>query len=208
MNKDTSNNTLILELTVLFVVLPVIYAFDFAPGIVKILPLFLLFGYCLTALIRNKSFTSEDLSLTGISTYRWLRLALFPILFFLVLWAFFPEYLFADFSNNRRMTFAVVVYPFFSALPQEIIYRKFFYERYEPLVSHKHLPLLMNMVLFSLAHIYFQNFIALALTFFGAFILSRTYFRSKSLLFVSIEHSVFGMALLCSGLNDFFYKAF
>jgi len=103
---------------------------------------------------------------------------------------------------------AIIAYPLFSSLPQEVIYRKFFYFRYGALVHNKYVLIALNAVLFSFAHIYFQNYIALILTFVGAIVFSLAYLKSRSLLFVSIEHSIYGLALLCSSMNQFFYKEF
>jgi membrane protease YdiL (CAAX protease family) len=195
------------ELLILFIGLPIAYLFDFLPGLWKMLPLLIFFFYCITILKRAKNLTGSDFNLKEVKRKDWIRLIIFPVLLFTTLFFISPENMFADF-DNPRVLIAIIAYPLFSSLPQEIIYRKFFYFRYTELIKNKYLLIILNAVLFSFAHIYFQNYVALVLTLLGSIVFSLTYFKTKSLLFVSIEHSIYGLALLCSSMNQFFYKEF
>jgi membrane protease YdiL (CAAX protease family) len=197
----------IAELVVLFIGLPIIYLFDFLPGLWKMIPLLIFISYCLVILIKAEKLSAEDLKLKGVRKKDWIKLLIFPSLLFLLLFLLFPDNILSDY-NNPKVLLAIIAYPIFSSLPQEVIYRKFFYFRYSDLIRNKYLLIILNAVLFSFAHIYFQNYIALVLTLLGGLVFSLTYFKSKSLLFVSIEHSIYGLALLCSSMNQFFYKEF
>ncbi len=66
----------------------------------------------------------------------------------------------------------------------------------------------MNVILFAFAHIYFANWTILIFTLIGGTIFALTYLKTKSLLVVTIEHTLFGMLVLSSGLSEQFYKAF
>lgn len=195
------------ELLILFIGLPIAYLFDFLPGFWKIIPLLIFITYCLFILQKGKKFTASEFKLNKVKKKDWSRLFIFPVLLFTLLLFISPNNIFADF-NNPKVLIAIVAYPLFSSLPQEIIYRKFFYFRYSDLIKNKYLLIALNAALFSFAHIYFQNYIALVLTFVGGIVFSLSYFKTKSLLFVSIEHSIYGLALLCSSMNQFFYKEF
>lgn len=196
-----------LELLVFFVGLPVLYLYDFAPGFWKVAPLLFFFAYCLVILTRANEFTWGDWNLKWIEWRTWVRLLLFPMTLYVILFFVFPGNLFADF-DDKKVVMAIIAYPLFSSLPQEIIYRKFFYYRYHGLISQRLLMWLVNAALFAFAHIYFGNYVALIMTFFGGLFFSWTYISTRSLLFVSIEHSIYGLALLCSVMNQYFYKAF
>jgi len=195
------------ELLLFFIGLPILYLFDFLPGFWKMVPLVAFFAYCLVILRKEKKLTSKELQLKGVKKKGWAKLLIFPVLLFAALLFLSPDNVFADY-NNSRVIIAIISYPIFSSLPQEIIYRKFFYLRYSELIKNRYLLIGVNAVLFSFAHIYFQNYMALILTLIGGIVFSLTYLKSKSLLFVSIEHSIYGLALLCSSMNQFFYKEF
>ena len=67
---------------------------------------------------------------------------------------------------------------------------------------------LLNGLLFSFAHLYFGSITALVITFVGGVVFAYSYLKTNSLLFVAIEHAIYGLILLSSYMNDHFYKAF
>ena len=67
---------------------------------------------------------------------------------------------------------------------------------------------MVNIFLFSFAHIYFANWTILLFTLIGGAIFAHTYLRTRSLLVVTIEHTMYGVLILSSGLSNQFYKAF
>jgi membrane protease YdiL (CAAX protease family) len=101
-----------------------------------------------------------------------------------------------------------LIYPLSSAFPQELISREFFFHRYEPILRNKNVVIATNVVLFSFAHLYFANWTVMIFTLVGGFIFALTYLKTKSLLVVTIEHTLLGVVILSSGLANQFYKAF
>ena len=99
----------------------------------------------------------------------------------------------------------MLFYPFWSAYPQELLYRGFFFYRYRSLFKHEIAMHLTNALLFSLCHLMFMNWVALVGTFYASFVFSYTYRDSKSLLAVSIEHALYGNMIFTVGLGQFFY---
>ena len=95
----------------------------------------------------------------------------------------------------------VGVYSLFSVYPQELIYRTFFYERYEALVKNEDLFIFINAILFSLAHLFFKSGIVLLITFIGGLLFAYTYFKTKSTLLVTIEHAIYGSWLFTVGMG-------
>ena len=101
----------------------------------------------------------------------------------------------------------MLFYPLWSAFPQEVIYRTWFFKRYRSLFRRKWIFFLTNALLFSFSHIIFRNWIALALTFVGGFVFALTYYRSRSLMAVFIEHTLYGDFIFTVGIGQFFYMA-
>jgi len=102
----------------------------------------------------------------------------------------------------------VLLYPFFSALPQELIFREFFFYRYRSLFPNPQVLIAVNVVVFAFAHVYFMNWIVIVFTLVGGALFALTYQQTRSLLVVTLEHSIYGLVILSSGLWEYFYKAF
>ncbi|WP_193316028.1 CPBP family intramembrane glutamic endopeptidase [Flavicella marina] len=94
------------------------------------------------------------------------------------------------------------VYTFLSVIPQELIYRSFYFNRYQKLINNKHLLLFMNAIVFSLGHIFFMSPLVLGITFVGGWVFAYTYTNTKSLLLVSIEHAIYGCWLYTVGFGE------
>jgi len=136
---------------------------------------------------------------------------LFPRVFFiciiLFLFTFFvvPEKLFS-FPMERPSTWAFIMlwYPIFSVLPQEFLYRSYFYHRFKDVFSHKTLWI-VSALLFAWAHIVLQNVVAVSFCIIGGLCFAKTYEKTKSLAAAVLEHSIYGCWLFTLGLGVFFY---
>ena len=115
---------------------------------------------------------------------------------------------FMVFPKENPLTFLLVIflYPFLSVIPQEIIFRKYFFSKFNALMPRNYL-IFINGLVFSLAHVFFNNYIAIIFTFFGGIYLSWSYLRSESLALVIYEHTLFGTFIFASGLGRYFYHA-
>jgi uncharacterized protein len=202
-----SRGFLLIELIVLFVIVPLLYLFDLIP-IHKIIPLLVLFGYCVSILIVDKPKNDQRWSIKGNWSWILLRFIVLGVLILLSIYFFTTDPITADLGANRQLLFMVLIYPLSSAFPQELIFREFFYHRYQVIFKNANLLLLSNVVLFAFAHIYFANWTVLIFTLIGGFIFSYTYLKTKSLLVTTLEHTLYGLLILSSGLADQFYKAF
>ncbi|APY07385.1 abortive infection protein [Winogradskyella sp. J14-2] len=94
------------------------------------------------------------------------------------------------------------VYSIFSVYPQELLYRTFFFQRYESLFRNNSLFILVNAALFSLAHLFFKNTLVMLLTFVGGILFALTFKKTKSTLLVSIEHAIYGSWLFTVGMGE------
>lgn len=116
---------------------------------------------------------------------------------------------------NREALFSIVLerpllwlmisifYSLFSVLPQEFLFRTYFFNRYESIFpSNKIYIVLINAALFSFAHIFFRNIFVLLLTFAGGILFAFSYIKTKSLLLISIEHAIYGFWLFTLGVGE------
>jgi membrane protease YdiL (CAAX protease family) len=99
----------------------------------------------------------------------------------------------------------MVAYPVLSAYPQEIIYRAFFLQRYRTLFRNEFSLILVNALLFAMAHAFLGNWLAPALTFAGGILFCRTYLRSGSLALAALEHGLWGDLLFTLGVGYYLY---
>ena len=134
------------------------------------------------------------------SLIKLLLLAKITILF---VWFTDKEILFGMLLNKPKLWLMILFfYTIFSVYPQELIYRTFFFQRYQHIFKNEVLFILLNAALFSLAHLFFNNMLVLFLTFIGGIIFAITYKKTKSTLLVSIEHAIYGCWLFTVGMGN------
>lgn len=104
------------------------------------------------------------------------------------------------------LPYIILVYPFFSALPQEYIFCSFFFARYKPFFGRDKLMVLMSALVFAYAHVLYINPVAPVISFLGGLIFALTYRKTCSLALVTLEHSLYGITLFTTGLGWYFYS--
>ncbi|MAH88949.1 MAG: hypothetical protein CMJ06_02750 [Pelagibacterales bacterium] len=129
---------------------------------------------------------------------------------FIVLYLFtkflFPNRLFLLQKENEDLLYKIfILYPIFSAFPQEFIFCSFFFKRYRSLFISEKNMIIMSSLIFCFAHIFTINWVAPLLGIFGGFLFAITYSKTKSLLLVSFEHALYGNTLFFLGLGWFFW---
>jgi membrane protease YdiL (CAAX protease family) len=207
MIRKFSNGYILVEFSVLFIIVPLLYVLDLIP-FHKIIPLVALFIYCAVVLAINRPNNPDRFRAKANWRFILLRFFIISVLIFLWIIWFSSNPLLADFGANRQLFYMVLIYPFSSAFPQEFIFREFFFYRYKPLFKSEMALVGTNILLFSFAHIYFANWTVIIFTLAGGLIFALTYSKTRSLLVVTIEHTLFGLVILSSGLAEQFYKAF
>ncbi len=192
------------EFILLFVVFPIALCLKFPIWIKGALGLFGLIYVLRILLIARYSFFKKGLQFSSNKYVYKVVLIFFAIIFTSSLYMhyFKPDKLFYVVRNNLKLwIFILFVYSFLSVLPQEIIYRSFFFERYTMFFKNKHFLILINALVFSLGHLFFQNTLVLGITFVGGLIFGYSYLKSKSLLLVSFEHALYGCWLFTVGMG-------
>ena len=219
--KLRSRTALLAEFLALFVALPI--ALFVLPARIPPIPfLWLCCLYALTALLRDPEFSRKKLR--GLAALRGQLpsiLALFAIgagATLLAVYCFAPATLF-DMPRERTALWAAVMllYPLLSVWPQGVIYRAFILQRYQQLLhifpamrENARMAVMIgaSAVSFSLIHIVFHNWIAVALTLPGGILFGWRYWRTGSHLTASFEHALYGCFLFTVGLGRYFYIRF
>lgn len=194
-----------LEFFLVFIVVPVSFVLNY-PIWMKLLIGMTGFFYIIFVLLRveKKQFKiAKAVNWKAFWRQTILKLIAIIILTTLYVWAFDKSNLFSVFLNKPLMWIAILfIYSLFSVYPQELIYRTFFFQRYETLFKSKELLIFINAIVFCLAHLFFKNTLVLALTFIGGLLFGMTFYKSKSTLFVTIEHAIYGCWLFTVGMGN------
>ena len=189
------------------------------PYIVLVLKLFnliipvllLVCVYCITIYcIENKNFSSEFNKIFNINLNILIRIIIrwiFASLILLIItFYFFNEKFFIIQNNKPEILWKIMIlYPIFSALPQEFIFCKFFFYRYKKIFKSDNNLVISSALFFAITHILFLNFIAPILSFIGGLLFANTYNKHRSLFLVSLEHGLYGNTLFFIGLGWYFW---
>ncbi|WP_339918228.1 CPBP family intramembrane glutamic endopeptidase [Yeosuana marina] len=193
-----------IELGIIFFILPISFAFPFSIWI-KLSIGFIGFIYILYMLLKVEHNTfkiAPNLNWKVFWKETIIKLLIISVLTSLFVWLTNKDALFNVLINKPKLwVFIVFIYSVFSVYPQELIYRTFFFQRYESLFKSKNQLLILNAIVFSLGHIFFRNTLVLVLTFLGGLLFAFTYNKTKSTLLVSIEHAIYGSWLFTVGMG-------
>ncbi|QLE09082.1 CPBP family intramembrane metalloprotease [Pseudoalteromonas shioyasakiensis] len=96
----------------------------------------------------------------------------------------------------------LLLYPILSVMPQELIFRTYFFHRYKRIMPSKTVRIIVSASVFALAHIVYANVLAILLAFLGGLLFSYTYSQSRSTFVCVIEHSLWGLWMFTLGLGD------
>ncbi len=117
-----------------------------------------------------------------------------------------PERLFQFPSEKPLLWLMVMVfYPILSVFPQEVMYRLFFFERYQSLFPNSTRMIAASAVAFAMGHVMFNNWVAIILSLIGGAIFAHTYHKHQHFGLLWVEHALYGCFLFTIGLGWFFY---
>ncbi|MEM7349385.1 MAG: CPBP family intramembrane glutamic endopeptidase [Acidobacteriota bacterium] len=199
------------ELCTLFVAVPLLlYVYRHHVGRMVVPTILLVVVPCLALLLTDPTFDRRRLWNTEELWPRLRRTLVFflpaALALALVYALFEPERLFAFPRRNPGFWLVVMaLYPLVSVYPQELIFRTFLFHRYRALVPSTNAMILLSGVLFGLAHLFFDNWIAPVLSTAGGILFARTYARTGSTLQASLEHGLWGDFLFTLGIGWYFY---
>lgn len=197
----------LLELLVIYVAIPLLFYLNYIP-LHKLLTLFLVFIYCLAVLLINRRV--QKISFTFAGFKGWLQLLLrvsaAAVVIFALTYTIIPKYLFVLPSSSPTYWVAIfLLYPLWSVIPQELIYRSFFFDRYRVLFRNEKVMAVVSAALFAFLHIVFNNWVAVLATFAIGLFWSFAYLSHRSLAVISVEHAIVGIILFAIGLGNVFF---
>jgi membrane protease YdiL (CAAX protease family) len=195
----------LIEFFVAFIVVPISFVLEY-PVLLKMIIGVSGFLYILFVLLRvenNQFKIAKDLNWKLFWNQTLLKLLAIIILTTIYVWWFDKTNLFSAVLNKPLLWLAILfIYSVFSVYPQELIFRTFFFQRYEGLFKSKALFIFINAIVFSLAHLFFRNTLVLVLTLLGGLLFGFTFYNTKSTLLVTIEHAIYGCWLYTVGMGD------
>ncbi len=209
-NILTNNIYKIIELILLSSIIPyivlVLKLFNLIIPVLLLVCVYCIIIYC----IENKNFSSEFKNIFNININILIRIIIrwiFASLILLIItFYFFNEKFFIIQNNKPEILWKIMIlYPIFSALPQEFIFCKFFFYRYKSIFKSDNNLVISSALFFAITHILFLNFIAPILSFIGGLLFANTYNKHRSLLLVSLEHGLYGNTLFFIGLGWYFW---
>lgn len=195
------------ELLSIYLGIPLLLKFDILP-VFKLVPLILVFIIYLFIVLRDKTFKRRQFRFNGFRAWIMILWRSSIMLLFLITftWFIYPsQFLDLPAHETSLWLMLIFIYPFFSVVPQEFIFRAYFYHRFQDLVSNRNVLVLINAALFSFSHIVFENWVAIVFTFIASIMFSLTYLRHRSYTIVVLEHTIYGLLIFTIGPGQFFH---
>ncbi len=113
----------------------------------------------------------------------------------------------SNIQGHSPFVFTLFFYPFLSVYPQGIIYRGFFFHRYQSLFPDRRLLIFASAMVFGYGHIIFDEPATVGLTVAGGLFFARTYSTTGSLIFSGIEHALYGNLIFAIGMWKYFFHS-
>ena len=193
-----------LEFFFIFLIIPsTIFFLD--SSIIIFLTLYLVSILSLVILYFDKTFLFTSLK----KKIDWKFVIIFSVIFFFLgffyvllvdknLLFIFPK------TNFKLWLIVIFIYPFLSVIPQELVYRVFFFQRYFPNINRFYFPMFLNLVVFAYGHLVFSNMHAIIITAIVSPIFTYAYLK-KSFLTCVILHTLGGQIIFTLGLGKYFF---
>ena len=197
-----------LEFTLIFVSLPLLGFLLRAYLANWLIPaLIILMAVCSMLLLSDPHF--KRLRLTSLGEFSAVKRRLFSFFFLGALFSgmFYGIMNQENWFSMPRNSFydwlmLLLLYPILSVMPQELIFRTYFFHRYKRIMPSKTVRIIISASVFALAHIVYANVLAVLLAFLGGLLFSYTYAQSRSTFACVIEHSLWGLWMFTLGLGD------
>ena len=193
-----------LEFFFIFLIIPsTIFFLD--SSIIIFLTLYLVSILSLVILYFDKTFLFTSLK----KKIDWTFVIIFSVIFFFLgffyvllvdknLLFIFPK------TNFNLWLIVIFIYPFLSVIPQELVYRVFFFQRYFPNINRFYFPVFLNLVVFAYGHLVFSNMHAIIITAIVSPIFTYAYLK-KSFLTCVVLHTLGGQIIFTLGLGKYFF---
>jgi len=112
----------------------------------------------------------------------------------------FPTY------RPQLWMWVMILYPLLSALPQELVYRTFFFHRYGALFGdRRRVAVAVNGALFGFAHVIIGNGVSIVLSGLLGLLHAYRYTETRSVWAAWLEHTLYGWLVFTVGLGRYFF---
>jgi CAAX protease family protein len=195
----------LIEFLIIFIILPISFALKFSIRIKLLIGVVgLLYIIFILLKVENVKFKmAPNIDWKPFWKQTSIKFAIIALITTAFVWFTNKDVLFHVILNKPKLWIIILfVYSFLSVYPQELIYRTFFFQRYNSFFKNSNLLLFVNAIVFSLGHIFFRNTLVLVLTFLGGLLFAYTFSKTKSTLLVSIEHAIYGCWLFTVGMGS------
>lgn len=203
LKQAPTRSILAIELFLLFFVLPCILATSLDKKI-KIISVLSGILYVIVIGISKRHFTRIVIKLPSksyILRVLVLSLTLFALGYFIMKYTR-PNALFNMPKNQTGLWIMILfIYAFISVFAQELLYRRFFFNRYGRFFKNEKLLFFVNVICFSLCHIFLHTAWVLVATAIGGTLFSYTYIKEKSLFWTCVEHALYGNLIFTLGIG-------
>lgn len=201
------------ELVAMFLLVPLIALYFKNHLMDFLLPLlFLLMLLCVYFLVQDQHFKRKRFfniksfkkSLTRISRILFFG-GIFSMLFYHYYQGFTKPITWFELpiSATKEWLMLLLLYPLLSVLPQELIFRTYFFHRFKLILPNKNTRIFFSALLFGFAHIVYTSWIAVLLATIGGLLFAYTYAYTRSTLAIVVEHSLWGLWLFSMGLGQY-----
>ncbi len=117
-----------------------------------------------------------------------------------------PERLFGFPQGRTKMWLVVMVaYPLVSAVPQELVFRVLYFERYGALFPSTTVAIAANAGIFGLAHLFYWNWPAVVLTTAAGALFAWAYASRRSFGQACLLHALGGQIVFTVGMGVYFF---
>ena len=104
--------------------------------------------------------------------------------------------------NTQLWVMTLLVYPIISVVPQEIIFRTYFFHRYKRILPSLQVRWLFSSVAFGMVHLVYGNWVAVVLSGLGGVLFGYRYMQTRST-HVVVEHAIWGSFIFTVGLGSY-----
>lgn len=174
-----------------------------------LMPILFVVGFiCLVLLLRDKQFNRERLLHWRVEPRHLLSCLVWflpcALVMSLSVYWFAPDLLFSwPVENPELWLTTLFIYPLVSVLPQELIFRTYFFHRYKPVLPTHLGRWGVSTFLFGFAHLVYGNWIAVILSWFGGGLFGYRYLKTRSTLLVVAEHTLWGSFIFTVGFGSY-----
>lgn len=133
-------------------------------------------------------------------------LALVPILIALTLWIAPDRFLQFPAERPGFWLIVMLLYPLLSVVPQEIVFRAFFFQRYATAAPNALALVVLSGLCFGFVHILFHNWVSPVMSALGGILFAASYAEHRSLKWAVIEHALYGNTVFTLGLGWYFVR--